>query len=128
MLSNQWANAFKGALGERVSVRRRGYLVLRALEPICLCPRETLMALFAIIAPSDSVLLEVAIKREFPSDHFSIAPGQFAVSAPNVTTQEVAHKIGDRGEVGQFMVFPISNWWGWHRKDLWEWLTARGSA
>ena len=86
------------------------------------------MALFAIIAPSGSDVLTAAVQRAFPDDYFVIAPGQFAVSVSDGTTQEVAQRVGVKGEVGHFMVFPLSNWWGWHRKDVWEWLSARAKA
>jgi hypothetical protein len=29
------------------------------------------------------------------------------------------------GEIGSFVVLSVANYWGYHRKELWEWLKAK---
>jgi hypothetical protein len=80
------------------------------------------MTIFAIIAPKASKELKAAIEREFPSSHFEIAPGQFLVSTTGHTTRKLAERIGDDGEVGEYIAFVVTSNWGYHNPELWEWL------
>jgi hypothetical protein len=80
------------------------------------------MAAFAVVAPTDNYLITSAIQRSFPR-HFQISPGQFVVAASGLTAQQVAEQIGMNGISGQFAVFSIAGFFGYHRQDLWEWLT-----
>jgi hypothetical protein len=82
------------------------------------------MTLYAIIAPQADPRLQVAINRVFPNKNFEFAGGQFVASAPGLTAQQVALLLGDDSAVGRYVVFPFVSFWGVHRKDLWEWLTA----
>jgi hypothetical protein len=81
------------------------------------------MTIFAIIAPSGTSQLTDAIRREFPTN-FEFSPGQFVASASGLTAAQVTQRLGPNGEVGRFVVFSVAGYWGYHRKDLWEWLTA----
>jgi hypothetical protein len=50
--------------------------------------------------------------------------GRFwVVAEAGLTAHQVAQKIGIDGSAGQFAVFSIAGFFGYHRKDLWEWLT-----
>ena len=80
------------------------------------------MAILAVIAPSFSRELADAVTSKFPR-HFEIAPGQYVVWADGSTAQQVGQILGPNGEVGQFVVFSVAGHWGYHRRDLWEWLT-----
>jgi hypothetical protein len=83
------------------------------------------MAAFAVLAPPSSPqlsLLSSSIIRNFPK-HFEIAQGQYVVAATSMTAEQVAKQIGIDGVVGQFVVFSIAGTFGYHRKDLWEWIT-----
>jgi hypothetical protein len=83
------------------------------------------MTIFAIIAPSGDPRLQVAVEREFPNKHLEFAPGQFvAASEAGLTTAQVAQNLGTNEQIGQYVVFSVGAYWGYHRKDLWEWLTA----
>jgi hypothetical protein len=35
--------------------------------------------------------------------------------------------LGANGEVGTFVVFSVAGYWGYHRSDLWEWLTLNSN-
>jgi len=80
------------------------------------------MAAFAVLGPLDNQLLAGAIERNFPK-HFHITQGQWVVAETGLTAQQVAEKIGLEGKSGLFVVFSIAGQFGYHRKDLWEWLT-----
>lgn len=84
------------------------------------------MTVFAIIAPGASAPLKAAVDRNFPKN-FEFAPGQFVASESGLTAAQVAQKLGANGEVGQFVAFTVAGHWGFHRKDLWEWLTVNAS-
>lgn len=81
------------------------------------------MAAFAVLAPPENTLIAGAIQRRFPNN-FNISPGQYVVAATGLTAQQVAEHIGIDGSAGQFAVFSIAGFFGYHRKDLWEWLTV----
>jgi hypothetical protein len=80
------------------------------------------MAAFAIMAPPDNLILPGIIANKFPK-HYILAPGQWVIAETGVTAQQVAEKIGITGEAGKFVVFSVAGQFGWHNKDLWEWLT-----
>lgn len=80
------------------------------------------MTAFAVVAPPDNYLIGSAIERNF-SRRFNITQGQYVVAEPGLTAQQVAEKIGLNGSAGQFAVFSIAGYFGYHRRDLWEWLT-----
>jgi hypothetical protein len=86
------------------------------------------MRVFAIISPKASEALDKAVKAGFPENFYVIAPGQYLVAAPGLVAKEVGAKIGDRGEVGQVLVLPLEGYWGWHRKEMWDWASARAGA
>lgn len=85
------------------------------------------MAVYAIIAPAASGALTQAMARTFEGEHFEFSPGQFVAQSSNLTVQGVVNALGGSGEVGQIVVFTVSGFWGFHRKDLWDWLTAHGA-
>lgn len=82
------------------------------------------MSIFAIIAPAGDARLTAAIDRVFPGRHLQFSPGQFVVSTTGLTSQQIAQSIGADGSVGKFVVFSVASHWGFHNKDLWEWLTV----
>jgi hypothetical protein len=86
------------------------------------------MTTFAIIAPEGSEKLKSAVLAAFGDDSFEMAPGQFVVVARDMTSQQIAEKLGATGQVGRFIVFTSAGQYGWHRKDLWEWLAVKSAA
>ena len=81
------------------------------------------MTVFAVIAPEANPALNTAIKRDFPR-HLEFAAGQFVVAADGLTAAQVFDKIDPKSELGFVVVFTVGGFWGFHRKDLWEWLRA----
>jgi hypothetical protein len=84
------------------------------------------MTVFAIIAPTFNPMLTTAVQRQFPN-HLEFSPGQFVANTTGLTAMQVAQQLGPNGEVGQFVVFTVAGHWGYHRKDLWEWLSVNSS-
>jgi hypothetical protein len=87
------------------------------------------MTIFAVIAPGDSPALKAAIAEHYPESYYEVAPGQFFISTKKTTTSQVSEKLGlPKNEVGRAMVLHVTNWNGWHSKNVWEWLTAQNNA
>jgi hypothetical protein len=84
------------------------------------------MPVFAVIAPIDDGRLALAVPAKFPR-HFKFGPGQYVVNGVGPTAQQVATDLGANGEVGTFVVFSVAGYWGYHRSDLWEWLTLNSN-
>ena len=82
------------------------------------------MTIFAIIAPAENARLRDAVKEAFPNRYLEFAGGQFVGSTYGLTAMQVAEKLGDHSKVGSYVVFSVAGYWGSHRKDLWEWLSA----
>jgi hypothetical protein len=83
------------------------------------------MTVFAAIAPEFSQGLEDAVLAKFPDgNHYKVAPGQYLIFAPNVTTQQLSETIGaTNGPLGRVMVLRVTNYAGWHARDMWEWIS-----
>jgi hypothetical protein len=90
------------------------------------------MTVFAVIAPTLDVRLERAVSTRFSNGrYYKITPQQFLVDGGEFTTQQVADALSvPGGNVGTVMVLRVTNYTGWHSKDMWEWLeihSARGA-
>jgi hypothetical protein len=86
------------------------------------------MTVFAIIAASPNVpALERVIAQRFAGGrHYVIAPGQYLVDAPGVTSRQLSESLGIAdGSLAQLiLVLPVTGYDGWHNRDLWEWLSS----
>lgn len=82
------------------------------------------MPTFAIIAPTADSRLTAAVQRVFPGKNFEFAAGQFVAAKSGQTAAQIAEQIGTNDQVGHYVVFSVAAYWGYHRKDLWEWLLA----
>jgi hypothetical protein len=80
------------------------------------------MPVFAIIAPWDDGRLALAVQNKFPQ-HYKFSGGQYVVSTPGPTAHSVSDQLGTGLEVGNYVVFSVAGYWGYHDKNLWEWLT-----
>jgi hypothetical protein len=85
------------------------------------------MSVFAAIAPTADARLEQAVLAKFGNEnHYKVADGQFLVYAPNRTSQQVSTDLGaPGGGVGFVMVLRVTNYAGWHSRDMWEWISTR---
>ena len=86
------------------------------------------MAIFALIAPELDPRLAQAIEASFAESFYKITDSQFLVSAPKLTTSQVADKIGaGGGAVGRVLILRFTSYTGWHSKNLWEWVDAQSA-
>ena len=86
------------------------------------------MTTFVVISPASSAFLDAfnaSIERVFPGRHFEISSGQFVAVDPDLSAVQVGERLGPEGQIGQFVVFSTDSHYGWHRKDLWEWLKVK---
>ena len=81
------------------------------------------MATFLVCSLTDRPDLEEKITQAFPDEVYVLrADSQWLVEADE-TTQKVGEKLEiEGGKYGSVVVFPVANWWGWHRAAVWEWL------
>jgi hypothetical protein len=87
------------------------------------------MTLFAAIAPQADERLDNAVKAHFgEEDRYLVAPGQYILFAPNLTSQQVSEKLGvPGGGIGRVLILRASNYTGWHARDMWEWMASRSA-
>lgn len=86
------------------------------------------MRVYAIIAPGPNRALADAVARNFPGQNFDVYPGQHLVATTGLSLREVASLVGDEGQVGNYFILPFDHSWGWHRKDMWDWIKSRVEA
>jgi hypothetical protein len=59
-----------------------------------------------------------------------LAPGQYLVDAPGVTSRQLSESLGiaDGSLAQRILVLPVTGYDGWHNRDLWEWLSRHLGA
>lgn len=83
------------------------------------------MSVYLIAATQDKPELAAAIARVFPNDYMTLSGSQWAVSA-NVTANAIGASLdANEGRYGRFIIVPLSNYWGWHDKELWNWIALK---
>ena len=86
------------------------------------------MTVFAIIAgsPNAPALDRVVAERFATGNRYAIAPGQYLVDAPGVTSRQLSESLGiASGSLAQhILVLPVTGYDGWHNRDMWEWLSS----
>ncbi len=85
------------------------------------------MTVFAVLFEEPNPNLKAKIGALFEA-RFELAPGQTLVAVEGKTTQQVKESIAEHGEMGRIFVVPISNYAGWHRTDLWEWIKVNSGS
>ena len=88
------------------------------------------MAVFFIAQPEPDQRLDKAVQASFgdPKSYYKIAPGQYLISAERKTTGEVCETLGIYGgNVGRALVVRLTNFTGWHAKDMLEWIDSQRS-
>ena len=87
----------------------------------------TIPGLFAILGQSDFEQLGNAIKQRYPTDYYSLTPGQWLLSVPGKTTKEIAEELGISAtpSIGSAVVVSFTNYYGRANPQIWEWIAAR---
>lgn len=88
------------------------------------------MNIFAIFGTEKTEALTVFIEKHYASNYFKIKDGEWFV-ASNKTTNEITDFFlqdltpVESSEELTFIIIPVSNWNGWSRNDMWEWLSLK---
>lgn len=83
------------------------------------------MATFLILADEPHKGLGNVIASRFPHNHRLISNGQWAVVA-DMTAQSLCEHLGaSEGQYGKVLVSLLTSYYGWHDKDLWDWLALK---
>jgi hypothetical protein len=87
------------------------------------------MAIFVIFRVSNPPLLESALGRVFPKDHFKVGNDEWLVSAIG-TAKEVSDKIGitPGADMGSAVVFSMANYYGRATTEIWDWIKAKSES
>ena len=84
-----------------------------------------LMIVYLVVSEADRPDLGTQIEIQFPLNSRKVAPAQWLVAA-NATAQSVAETIGlGGGRYGRCMVVGINGYYGWHEKDIWDWIALK---
>lgn len=88
------------------------------------------MAVFAVVAISDAAKMSVSISRKLQSqDYHKVDESTWLVSPPQhlVTPKEVSDFLDvTNGGAGRAIVLLVSSYYGYHMKNTWDWLVAKG--
>lgn len=83
------------------------------------------MSVFFVATTEEGTGIDREIEKQFPDDFRKITNTQWLVS-DQATTKEVCDKIGaSSGEFGQIIVLRVDAYYGWHNRDLWDWLAIK---
>jgi hypothetical protein len=83
------------------------------------------MAIFVVVSQNQNQKLSEAITQAYPDNFFTLAPDQWIIST-DALTKEVADKLNiTGGDQGRVAVFKIETYYGWHDKNVWEWLELK---
>ena len=88
------------------------------------------MPVFAVIASNDGPGLRLAITTKISSsDHHQVDDNTWFVSAPSgiVTPKELSDFLGiSSGSVGRVLLIHVTSYFGFHRRETWDWLSIKG--
>ncbi|QSZ59137.1 hypothetical protein [Rhizobium sp. ZX09] len=86
------------------------------------------MQIFLVLAETDRADFDEKIRREFGDNSKRITSGQWLVAA-NDTPQGVSTRLGiGNGAFGRVMIAIVTQYWGWHDKEIWSWIGLKGAA
>ena len=90
------------------------------------------MQVYAVVGvPTDQrdMVASRASAQYLPQNIRHLPDGVILVASNGETSQEVCKRLGI-GEEGNHtgVVFPVSYYWGFYAKDLWEWFDAKVRA
>lgn len=84
------------------------------------------MSIFALLCDLPNEGIEPSLAAAFPDRWYKIASGQYFISTGRLTAKQVSIKLGlPDGKLGRAVVLSVSNYSGWHSKDMWTWLNVQ---
>ncbi|EAA8358369.1 hypothetical protein AB0327_003133 [Salmonella enterica] len=88
------------------------------------------MGVFAIIASNDKVVADRIADKIQPKDFYRADGHVWFVCAPTevVTTKELSDFLNiSSGAAGRVIVMHVTSYYGYHERELWDWLQIKGS-
>ena len=88
------------------------------------------MNIFAVFGIENKEPIAQFIEEQYSSNFFKVKDDEWFV-ASNKTTSEINDffmehlKPKEAGSDATFIIIPVSNWNGWSRNDMWEWLSLK---
>lgn len=80
------------------------------------------MQISVVLSISESTELAARIERSFPGNYYTVSPTQWLIAA-NMTPKGIGDTLAiNTGDCGKVMIAAITGRWGWHNKDLWDWI------
>ena len=82
------------------------------------------MPVFLVLSEEDKPELATAIQEKFKDKWYALKPAsQWLLDAEKTTTEVMEElDLGGGEKYGGVAVFLVTNWAGYHNKNLWEWL------
>ncbi|MBI1418780.1 MAG: hypothetical protein GC146_16310 [Limimaricola sp.] len=86
------------------------------------------MQIYFLASETDRPDLGVAIAVKFGERNCrTVAPGQWLVAA-DVTPKELSDRLNaSDGNFGKLIILLVTSYFGWHDKDMWDWLSLKKS-
>jgi hypothetical protein len=85
------------------------------------------MIVHLVVVEADRADLDATIRDVYPTDNFKVAPAQWLI-AGDLTSQSLIASLGAaEGRFGKIMTVPVTSYWGWHSKEIWDWLSMKMS-
>jgi hypothetical protein len=89
------------------------------------------MAVFAVLASGDPANLNSAVESKIlPQDRYQVDDRTWFISAPQsvVTPKEMSDFLDvSMGSAGRILVLYVTSYYGYHAKEAWDWLSAKGA-
>ena len=90
------------------------------------------MQIFAVVGILDDQRAHVIqlAKEHYGKENVYVVPNGAFIASDGETTKEVSLKlgIGDESKAYSGIVVMVQYYWGYHNKELWEWITAKSRS
>ncbi len=85
------------------------------------------MTIFAVVVSKNPEKTKAAIQDKFKSGSFyEVDPTFWLVESEFATAKEFAQFLGPNNDIGTYIAFPVTSYYGYHNKVIWEWLSSKG--
>lgn len=90
------------------------------------------MTIFAVSSDTGSSALKERLKLVFGIDDFLVVDNYLCLVSTDksATAEDIFNKINNGNplatEFGNYIVFTVNSYYGFHVKTVWEWMQAKG--
>ena len=88
------------------------------------------MAIFAIVGVANPDLVKDRLEKHFAGSIYVAGERVFFVAAAGRTTREIGEMAGLSPETDatRGIVLSVTSYWGFHDRELWEWMQVKHNA